>query len=81
MLTAAEARKKVNDRKISLIRGEISLIENKINKAIDSGRTFCLINIKISDSSKKELEALGYRVTISYAVPSMGICDQTRIEW
>lgn len=81
MITAAEARKKVNERKLNFIQGELSLIEKKIDEAIYSKRTFCLINFKISDSTQKDLKKLGYIITISNAVPSMGITEQTRIDW
>ena len=81
MITAVEARIKVKSRLATEEEKEISIAEKSINYAISVGNTFCHLGFRISNSSKEKLEALGYNVTTSYAVPNMGIAEDTRISW
>ena len=61
MISATEARKKINDLNTKKGQQEKELCEKRINQAIENGRTSCAVD-SISEPTKKWLTNLGYSV-------------------
>lgn len=78
MITAAEARKKINDLNTKNGQEEKKFCENKINHAIENGEKYCWLGRIISEPTKKWLRDLGYSVE-GFNSQREG-CD-TRVSW
>ena len=61
MITAAEAREKIETLNTKLGQEEKELSEKQINSAIEHGQTYCAVD-SISIPTQKWLEGLGYSV-------------------
>ena len=61
MISAAEARKKIEDLNTKIGKEEKELCEKQINSAIEHGQTYCAVD-SISKPTQKWLESLGYSV-------------------
>ena len=63
MLSAKEAREKVNDLLFSDIEKEWEIIENAVNKAIQDKKFYIYIN-QLSEENLKRLQNLGYNYQV-----------------
>lgn len=63
MLSAKEAREKINNLTILDIEKEWKFIENEINKAIQDKKFFIYIN-QLSEENLKKLQNLGYNYRV-----------------
>ena len=66
MITAKEARKKAQERSNALetenVEQEKKLAEEKINEAVEKGKSDCWLGGWISHATEKWLRSLGYNV-------------------
>ena len=81
MITAKEARARINALKTKRGKEEKAIAEEKINAATDDGEEYCYLGIWISDATKNWLESEPncYKVTIlSEDRPGE---DDTKVSW
>ncbi len=62
MITAKEAREKVDALKTERIKQEMKMVEEKINKAVQECEYYTWLGVLISDATQSKLESLGYNV-------------------
>ena len=62
MITAQEARERVNSLESERIQNEMKTVEDKINVAIAKGETSCWLGISISEATSKWLKSLDYKI-------------------
>lgn len=62
MMTAANARKTVEECKSNKQRDQLAKIEDSINKAVISGEFSCYVYFAIDVNVRKQIEELGYKV-------------------
>lgn len=78
MITAFEARKKIDTLATKRGEEEKKKVEEIITKAVENGDSSCWLGIYISDTTKKWLESLGYRVRL---VSHLRNEDDTEVKW
>ena len=64
MITAAEARKKINELNTKIGKEEKELCEKTINAAIENCKNSCCIDQILSQPTIEWLRSLGYSVTV-----------------
>ena len=64
MITAAEARKKIETLNTKIGQEEKELCEKKINDAIEQCKNSCSIDRILSQPTQEWLKSLGYSVTV-----------------
>ena len=62
MITAKEARERINSLETERGKQEMKLAEEKINEAVEKGSYYCWLGVWISVATEEWLTALGYEV-------------------
>lgn len=62
MITAKEARERIDALEAERIKQEQEAVEEKINKAVEKGESYCWLNSWISHATEDWLKSLGYIV-------------------
>ncbi len=62
MITAKEARKRIDTEKTERAKQEKKIAEKEINKAVEQGRSYCWLGFLISEATEEWLKSLGYKV-------------------
>lgn len=62
MITAKEARKRIDMLETERGRQEKKTAEEKINNAVEEGQSYCYLGVYISESTENWLKSLGYDV-------------------
>ena len=79
MITAKEAREKIDSINNNYLRKEQQKVEKKINKAIRKRKNYCYVFAdELSENIEKQLESLGY--TIEYVTRSREY-PEVKISW
>ena len=78
MITANEAREKIDMLKTKRGEEEKKKAEERITKAVENGDSSCWLGICISEATEKWLESLGYQIERTY---NMRDGDDTKVEW
>ena len=78
MITANEARKRIDTLKTKRGEEEKKIVEAAITSAVEDGRDLCWLGIYISDATKNWLESLGYQVK---RVSDNRDGDDTEVKW
>lgn len=78
MITANEARKKIDTLATKRGEEERKKAEEKITKAVENGESSCWLGIYISEATKKWLESLGYKVRL---MSDQRDGDDTEVRW
>ena len=78
MISANEAREKINT--LATIRGdnEKKKAEERITRAIEEGKNSCWLGIYISDATEKWLKSLGYQVR---RISDQRSGNDTEVKW
>ncbi len=62
MITAKEARERIDTLETERGKQEQKTAEEKINKAVEKGESYCWLGVWISKATEKWLKSLGYDV-------------------
>lgn len=78
MITAKEAREKIENLETELGAKEKIVAEDKISTAIEENKFSCLLGMPISDPTKAYLKSLGYQVE---SIDETGDLPDTKVSW
>ena len=78
MITAKEAREKVDTLAKKRIQEEQEIARSRIMDAVNQGKSSCYLDIYISGETKQWLKDLGYKVRHVYG---QGRRDDTEVKW
>ena len=78
MITAKEARERINALETERGKQERKTAEEKINKAVEKGESYCWLGVWISDATEGWLTSLGYQVK---RVDSQKDGSDVKVEW
>lgn len=62
MIRAKEARERIDALKTERDKQEMKTAEEKINKAVEKGESYCWLGVWISEATEKCLKHFGYQV-------------------
>lgn len=78
MITAKEAREKIETLKTERGKKEMKIAEAKVTTALENGESCCWLGIYISDPTFNKLKDLGYTVE---QISSQRDGDDTKVKW
>ena len=78
MITANEARKRIDTLATKLGEEEKKKAEARITEAVENGDSSCWLGFYVSDATKKWLESLGYQVR---KMSDQRDGDDTEVKW
>lgn len=78
MITAKEAREKVDTLAKKRIQEEQEIARSRIMDAVNQRKSSCYLDIYISEETKQWLKDLGYKVRHVYG---QGRRDDTEVKW
>lgn len=78
MITAKEAREKIENLETELGEKEKRVAEDKISAAIENNEYCCWLGMAISDPTRAYLKSLGYQVE---PIDETGDLPDTKVSW
>ena len=78
MMTAAQARQKIDTLATKRGEAEKKRAEETITKAVENGDSYCWLGIYVSDATEKWLKSLGYQVR---RMSDQRDGDETEVRW
>ncbi len=78
MITANEARKKIDVLETERGKKEMQIAEERITAAVEKGESDCWLGIYVSNATENWLKSLGYKVK---RISSQKDGDDTNVKW
>ena len=78
MITANEARKKIDALETERGKKQMQIAEERITEAVEKGYSDCWLGIYVSDATESWLKSLGYEIERTFS-PKDG--DDTKVKW